>query len=64
MIVVVAPASMVLEHIVDFVGVAVGEEVAVNADIPPKRATKAVYFTCGFPVLCRMSHLGFVILHC
>ena len=55
---------MVLEHIVDFVGVAVGEEVAVNADIPPKRATKAVYFTCGFPVLCRMSHLGFVILHC
>jgi hypothetical protein len=39
---VVAPASEVIERILDFVGITVGEEVAVSAEVRAKRAEKGV----------------------
>jgi hypothetical protein len=39
---VVGPASEVIERILDFVGIAIGEEVSVSAEVGVTRAEKGV----------------------
>ena len=60
----VAPASKVMEGILDFVGIAVGEEVAVGVKVRAKRAEKDVQFASAWAVSSGVSHVEFVVFAC
>jgi len=64
MVAVVAPASEVIKRILDFVGIAVGEEVAVGAEVRAKRAEKGVQFACASAVTSGVSYVEFVVYVC
>jgi TRAP-type C4-dicarboxylate transport system permease large subunit len=58
---VVAAACEEIEHILDLVGITIGEEVAVSAEVQAKKSKQGVYIACASAVSSQTSHIEYVI---
>lgn len=62
--VVVASPSEVIEGIVDFVGIAVEEEVSVGAKVQANGVKNGVHVACSSTLMSGVSQVEFVIFTC